>query len=547
MLMNSKARGAVYLCLFLALAFFCIPLSIAHIYRDTFWTLTDYEPLGLGDALNMAYRLADRHLYYAQGLTNHPGVPFYFLSWFALALTGHPVASGDSSFYSSVLDHVEDYHLAIRTLAALIGALGVYLYARVALRVVPAGVAIIGVLLWLVSTPATLETFISAGNDAFAMIVNALFFAVLIPLAYEDDVDPYVLVLAGFVGALAFLNKLSYIYVPFALYAAAFVKIVGSGIRWPRHFRLMAIYFVSLLLVLYAAGFMVMGRQAMRDLHSFQTGVFWGTGLYGSGDQTVVSGNALLQAFANVPVERSYAIFIALVGGVCLVIGGLITGWRHRQHLPVAVIGVGAGGAAVLSALIVLKHYAMHYTAGVSATLPACVVAGYLLLGAWGVWRLLPRISTIVGISGSVIAILLLAAAIKPRLETQFAYQAHRAELAEADTADLKKYLAGVEGGVEFGYRSPMGEFGEGSVVATASVPRITYDYFRGRPKNVSGALTHSVVRDIGAYVLDKQYFPTVEAIKQSSNLSLLNADPVKFKDADKLIELRTVFLLIRS
>src|SRR5690242_12136498 len=104
--MKADARSTFLGPALLAAGFFAIPVSLAYIYPASFWTLTDYEPLGLADAMSMAYRLADLHLYYALGLTGHPGVPFYFLSWLALALTGHPIAWSDG-FFRDVLDHVE--------------------------------------------------------------------------------------------------------------------------------------------------------------------------------------------------------------------------------------------------------------------------------------------------------------------------------------------------------------------------------------------------------------------------------------------------------
>jgi hypothetical protein len=545
--MKPNARSTFLGPTLLSVGFFAIPVSLAYIYPASFWTLTDYEPLGLADAMSMAYRLADLRLYFAQGLSGHPGVPFYFLSWFALALTGHPIAWGDAGFFRDVLDHVTQYHLAIRVLAALVGAAGVYIFCRVALRLVPAGVVLVAVLLWLVSTPFTLAMFFSASIDSFALILNALFLVILVPLAYEDEIDTNLLVLAGFVGALAYLNKLSYIYVPIALYAAAFVKIVGSGIGWLRHFRLMGVYIGSLLLVVYSALFLVLGRQTMHGLYVFQTGVFWGTGLYGTGDQTIVSEGAIWHAIASVPIDRAYAVLIALIGGAALAIGGLFTWWKRPQHLPVAVISIAAGDAAALSALFVLKHYGGHYTGGIAATLPACVVAGYLLLGAWGVRLQITAIAGGAVTAASVIALLFMASEVRPVLAAQFEGQALRAREAEADLQEIKKYMARDERGFEFGYSSPLREYGEGFVVDWASVPRMTYEYFQSHTKLVSSPLTKFISRDIGVYVLDKGYFPTEKAIKQADNLSLLNPNPVKFKDGDKLIELKTVFLLFRS
>jgi hypothetical protein len=51
---------------------------------------------------------------------------------------------------------------------------------------------------------------------------------------------------------------------------------------------------------------------------------------------------------------------------------------------------------------------------------------------------------------------------------------------------------------------------------------------------------------EVGAYVLDKNYFPTAESVKAASNVVLLSSKPAAMRDGDKLIELRTTFLLIR-
>ena len=49
----------------------------------------------------------------------------------------------------------------------------------------------------------------------------------------------------------------------------------------------------------------------------------------------------------------------------------------------VAIIAIGAGLAGLFSALSVLKHYDSHYVAGVSAALPGCVLACWLLARSW--------------------------------------------------------------------------------------------------------------------------------------------------------------------
>jgi hypothetical protein len=502
--------------------------------------VTDYEPLGLADALNMAYRLGDRQMYEAVGMAYHPGVPFYLMSWLALAFTGYPIASGEN-FFSTVLGHVEDYHRMILCLGALVGAAGVYIFARAARNLVSVGVTATGLALWLVSTPATLLSFMSVGIDAFALLINGLFLAVLVRLAYEKDVDPSIVVFAACVGALAYMNKLSYIYIPFALYGAIFMKLVFCRAGWLRGFWILTIYLGTFALIILATAFLIIGWDSFRDLRRYHQSVIWGSELYGTGDQTVVSSGEIRRAIAAIPVDRAYAIPIALLSGASLVVAGLATGLNRAGQIPLAVISIATGAAAVLSALIVLKHYDIHYTAGVSATLPACVVCSYLLTKSWSFGPRLVRATL------AAIAILVMAAQVKVPLIYTLASRTNGNQRAKADLEEINSYLAGSKRAVEFAYKTPFAQFGEGFVIIYASVPRLTYEYFQNRPQVISSLMAGKVTRDIGAYVIDKGYFPTVESVKAAPNLALLDPKPVKFNEGDKLIELRTVFLLIRG
>jgi hypothetical protein len=538
--MNLASRRVDLWPLALAVVFFLICTLLARAYPSAFWMVTDYEPLGLADALNMAYRLADRQMYEAVGLSYHPGVTFYLMSWLALALAGYPVASG-ANFFSTVLAHLEDYHRIILILGALVGAAGVYVFARAARKLVPGLVTVAALALWLVSTSATLQLFMTVGMDAFAMLINGLFLAVMVRLAYEEDIDPSILVLAGCVGALAYMNKLSYIYIGFALYGAIFMKLVFCRVGWSRGFWLLTVYLGSFALIVLATGFLVIGWDSFRDLYWYHRAVILGSQLYGTGDPTVVSAGEIRRAIMTIPVDRAYAVPIALFGGAGLVIAGLVAGFKRAGQIPVAVLCIGTGVAALLSALIVLKHYDMHYTAGVSATLPACVVCFYLLTKSW---RFRPRLAAAALAS---IAILFMARQLIWPLDTLLTSRTGFSARANADLAEINSYLAGTKRAVEFAYKTPFAQFGEGFVIIYASVPRLTYEYFQNRPQVISSLLAGKVTRDVGAYVIDKGYFPTAESVKAAPNLALLDPNPVKFNEGDKLIELRTVFLLIRG
>jgi hypothetical protein len=522
-----------------AVLFFSIPLLLAYSYPSSFWANTDYEPLGLADALNVAYRIADHQMYPAAGISYHPGVPFYLMSWLALALTGYPVASESPGYFDAVIEHVEDYHQIAIWVGALVGATGVYLFARAARNLVPVGVVATGLLVWLASTPATLLTFTSPSIDSFAILINSLFFVVLIRLAYDRDIAPSAVIFSACVGALAYLNKLSYIYIPFALAFTIILKLGLYRIGWIRASQLFILGVFSFLAVTIAVGFFIIGWDGFRDVLRYHQSVFYGSELYGTGDQVVVSRDEIWRAVAAIPADRTYAILIALVGGAGLVVGGLVTGLRKPEHASVAVISIATGIASILSAIIVMKHYAVHYTAGVSATLPSCLVTGYLLAKSWD-YRL-----RIVGTALAAIAILFMANQARESLIYVLASRANSSQLATADLQEIHARLAGSKRTVEFAYKTPFSWYGEGFVITFASVPRLTDAFLQSRADAISSMTAGLANRDVGAYVIDKGYFPTVESIKAAPNVALLGPKPVTFKDGDELIELRTVFLLI--
>jgi hypothetical protein len=544
--MNFGSRRLLSWPLVLAVVFFSIPILLAVSYPTSFWSVTDYETLGLADALNLAYRLADWEMYKAVGISYHPGVPFYLLSWLGLALAGYPVASAPN-FFNTVIEHVENYHRIIIYLGAFVGAAGVYFFARTARKLVPIGVAVAGLLIWSVSTPATLLSFMSPGIDAFALLINGLFLAVMVPLAYEEDIDPAILVFAGCVGALAYMNKLSYLYIPLALSAAIFMKLVFCRAGWTRGASLLSVYFGTTVLVVLAVAFLIIGWDGFRDLLSYHKSVILGSELYGTGSHTVVTEGEIWRAIAAIPADRAYAVPIALIGGAGLVIAGFVTGLRRASQIPVAVISIGTGVAALLSALIVIKHYAPHYTAGVSATLPACVVCSYLLAKSWGFASANSRGLRIAGAGLVATVISVMALQVKAPLIYTLASRTNGSQLAKADFEEISSYLAGSKRAVEFAYKSPFALCGEGFVILYASVPRLTYDYLQSRQQAFSSMLASLVTRDVGAYVIDKGYFRDVESVKAAPNLALLDPKPVRYNDGDRLIELRTVFLLIRG
>jgi hypothetical protein len=529
----------------LAVAFFLIPVVLAVTYPSSFWIGTDYETLGLADALNLAYRLADGKMYVATGMAYHPGVPFYVMSWLALALAGYPIASADSGFYAAVIADVERYHQITIWLNALAGAIGVYIFARTARKLAPVAVVVTGLGLWLISTPATLLAFASPSIDSFAVLINGLFFVVLVRLAFDRDVPLSVAAFAASVGVLGYLNKLSYIYIGLTLAVTGILNLAFRRPGWIRSGVFCILFGAAFFLVVKTTGLAIIGREAFDSLMEYHKQVILGSGMYGTGPEVVVSRDEVWRAIAAIPVEKSYAIALALIGGALLAVAGFVTALRGAQHIPIGILGIGVGLASAMSAAIVLKHYALHYTAGVSATLPASLVVGYLLVRDWG-YRPRP-IAGVVTAMAAAVAVIFMATQTIPPVTAILASRMVATERVKADLADIHMHLAGEKRVVEYVYKAPLAEYGEGFVVSYASVPRLTEAYLKSRPNVISSMTVGLIDREVGAFVLDKGYFPTAASIKAAPNIALLAAKPVTMADGDKLIELRMVWLLIRN
>jgi hypothetical protein len=125
--------------------------------------------------------------------------------------------------------------------------------------------------------------------------------------------------------------------------------------------------------------------------------------------------------------------------------------------------------------------------------------------------------------------------------------QSESTRLALEDMKEISAQTAGTKQLVEFSYRVPFPQYGEGFIIYYAGVPRLTQEYLGDKGGVISSVTEHFVTDDVGAYVIDKNYFPDVEAVKRAAHLNLLGQKPVRFNADDKLIQLRRVFLLIRK
>jgi hypothetical protein len=144
------------------------------------------------------------------------------------------------------------------------------------------------------------------------------------------------------------------------------------------------------------------------------------------------------------------------------------------------------------------------------------------------------------------IAILLMSGPVLLEVRDALASKVTATRLAMADMKEVAAHTAEMERVVDFTYRVPFPQFVEGFVVHYAGVPRLTEEYVRTRG-GVTNDIRAETSSGIGAYVFDKAYFPDAQAIMSAPSLDKWASKPERFDAHDKLIELRTVFLLIRN
>lgn len=517
-----------------------VPPLLFHFYPVPFWTAGEAEWLGLAGAMNLAYRLADFKMYSALAMSGHPGVPFYFMSWLALALSGLPVATSDG-FFNAVLARLVEYQTVNIWLAAIVGAAGIFIFTREARKLVPAWVIAGGLLLWISSTPWTLLSFVSPMNETFGMLINALFFLALVRISDDENFLPWTSILAASVSAFGYLNKLSFINVGLALAFASAVAFLVRGAGMRQMARSAALFNGVCFGVILFVGIFIIGWNEFLALLRFHKDVILGSGTYGEGDHVVVSGSKLLDAVRSIPRDKVYCMAIAPFFGTLLIAGGFLTiALRRGEQLAVALISIGAGTAAVLATASVLKHYDGHYTSAVSPTLPACMVALYLLANAWNLRS--RAVWAIVSIAAIALTARETPAALADNFKSRIDLNAH----AMADLRDIEALSLDKNASMAFTYRAPFSYFGEGFIVYFACVPRLTAEYHRNRPRMFSANAADSPPRKIGAVVIHKPYFPTVESIKTASNLMQFG-EPLTWREGDRLRELRTVFVLLRG
>ena len=228
---STARRRAVIIAVLLGVVLATMTFSL----RGSFWTSQDYGMLSLSHALHLEQRLRHWESNPAPGLAGHPGIPFYFASWLAVALVVPPFSAAGFDRFSEIIANAEAIYVANQAIAIVLVALGCYAFVRVATRVAPLGVSLAALGMWLGSTYQAILTSTSLSIETFALPLNVLFLWILLRLAASPRISAADSVIAGVVAALGYLLKLPYLYVAFGLFAAFIAStIVHRDFRQPR-------------------------------------------------------------------------------------------------------------------------------------------------------------------------------------------------------------------------------------------------------------------------------------------------------------------------
>lgn len=495
--------------------------------------------LSLSHAIHLEWRLSHWESNPAPGLAGHPGIPFYFASWLAIALVVPSFSVAGFDRFSEIVANAESIYVANQAIAIVLVALSSYAYVRVATRVAPLGVILAALGLWLGSTYQAILTSTSLSIETFALLLNVLFLWILLRLAASPRISAANSVIAGAVAALGYLLKLPYLYVAFGLAAAFIASTVVHQTGFVRSLKSAALMTASFVVCVASVGYGVIGEAGFHALLRFHKSVLLHSGHYGEGESGVVQASHAKAAFSSFLTYGSMAPWVALMLGLTCVLFA-ITGRRSGKAQPSEVVlGIGAGVAAFIAAMGVLKHFVEHYAAGVAPTLPAVVIAMFLLVN-----RVHPNSSRRLALLLAILLTFGLSHSLYFAVRDKWSHVSHRLDILD-DRRQLEDLLQAREGRALFTYHVPMHEFGEGFILHFSGIPALQQEYQAQDRSRVS-----SFMHPTGSFkyiVLDKDYFPNKLAVQSTTNLNLTTSAQVSPSSTDRIIELRCCLVVIKQ
>ena len=533
---RRAAAVAILLGMFLAVLTFSL--------RGSFWDANDYGLLSLSHAIHFEWRLTHWDSIPSPGLAGHPGILFYFASWLALALTIPSFLPADFERFSKIMANAEAIYIANQAIAIVVVALSAGAFVRVASRITSFGVILAALGIWLGSSYQSFMTSTALSIETFALQLNVLLLWILLKFTRTARISNGDLIIGGLVAASGYLMKLPYLYVAFGVIAAFTASCVINRATLIRTLSGLAIIVSTFMLAVAGIGYGVIGKLGFEDLLRFHEAVLLHSGHYGNGDIGVLQASHAKAAFNSFLAYGSTAPWLALILGL-LCIGLTITvAWTRKASPAELVLSAGAGVASVSAAAGVLKHFEEHYAAGVSATLPALVIAVFLLLKSIQPERFRRFGMFLAGVLLAGFLTYGIYNSLRVTVADKRLTASRRAEGLE-DRRQMDVLLHAGEGKAFFGYRVPMREFGEGFVLHFTGIAALQDEY---RSRNQSRVSSFMIPAGTFKYVvLDKNYFPNLSAIQNAKSLNPAGSAQVTLSSADQIVELRRCFVVVKA
>ncbi len=353
-------------------------MSWAHGVNIDAWMFLG-EPRGIGQAQ-----------YY------QPGMPYQILSWITYRLTLPGWFSDARQGFLSTFQDPSGFYFGFQIVPLLLSALALFLLARKGKELRWHALLFV-LVVYFASRPALHYGTFMFFNESITLLLSVLFFGAASWVFRDSNPSAKLVLIAGAMGGINYLHKLNYIVWTFAFFPAAFAAGLVGYWSWRAAIKNSAIFLGSAAATVFCVGFLMLGFSGMGQMIAGHFGIFMGSGIYGSGDQTIVNKETMLQNVFGLWHQDGNMLLILLAlsafGFEELYLRRRDWSWV-KSRLPEGVLLVTAASVMILA---LVKHYLPYYVVSIGAVVP--MLALWVLRGeprkvhlllfpavAWTIW-----------------------------------------------------------------------------------------------------------------------------------------------------------------
>lgn len=494
------------------------------------WAADDFGSEIIAAACNFGARIADLKNYPTGTMSYHPAVWLYLASGVSSLVTlGAAAVGNDLAYFDRIMDQANEIHEASKFVLIGVTLLSLYLYRVAARSMAPPWVIWSGLAISFLATPQAIFRAVYMTTESFGPLVNVLLVSAVAAIVWRPK-NYMTYVLCGSAIAFAYLLKISYIYVYFALSSA----IVASAIlqrEYLRHLTGLAILHATSLFGVMVIGKWFIGRQLFQFLRTYQFDAMKQASTF---SVATISSNTQLARSSGSTVALDVLIGVLAVG-----VGVAIGVWRRKIDAPTIVISVAAMTASIVALSVTLKTYNPYYELAASGTLPL------LLIACWRAWQPFAlRASLVFPALVATVALALGWMSIGPSIAIfqtlrDNSLQANNDRSIIASRVDLAN-----DRGI-FLYHTPFKEHGAGYVAYFCGLSKIQ-SQLRAADRPAQSSLGPMNLEGIRYVVADKAYVNR-QGIVEGRALDPLIREVPRYEAGDQLVELKRSWLIIKA